>query len=174
MKNYLKEHHRSYIRNLCSCEVKFFQAFFSQLHKLGITAMIFLKKKTCRYKLNLLINSTCIFSLCFDINCSQRKRKTRLQSSELIALAELQANYLLSCCFSFVCFCPFSVTSVSASFESTLTTDKSQGLLVFFKGGAGAEPLAPLSSDLAPVFRNSRKKMTPETFCCLHVISGFQ
>ena len=65
------------------------------------------------------------------------------------------------------------MTSVSASFESTLTTDKSQGLLVFFRGGAGAEPLAPLS-DLAPVSRNSRKKTTPEIFCCLHVISGFQ
>ena len=42
VKNYLKEDHRSYIRNLCSCEKKFrtsmnfFQAFFSQLHKLRI------------------------------------------------------------------------------------------------------------------------------------------
>ena len=36
VKNYLKEDHRSYIRNLCNCEKKFFQTFFSQLHMLRI------------------------------------------------------------------------------------------------------------------------------------------
>ena len=69
------------------------------------------------------------------------------------------------------------MTSVSASFESTLTTDKSQGLLVLLfpnSGGVVTGWLTPRTSDLGPVSGKAREKAAPEILCCLRSRSRFQ